>query len=143
MKKRVVITGLGVVAPNGVGVPAFLKAIKEGESGITFQQKLKDLNFSCQVGGTPIISEEQKLEYFTALQLRNFHSNGILYGVMAGMEALKDANISPALKDQSPLWNLGIVFGVATSGVEKFREAIYKLDEGNVRRLGSTADLTL
>jgi 3-oxoacyl-[acyl-carrier-protein] synthase-1 len=139
LKKRVVITGLGVVAPNGVGVPAFLKAIKEGESGITFQQKLKDLNFSCQVGGTPIISEEQKLEYFTALQLRNFHSNGILYGVMAGMEALKDANISPALKDESPLWNLGIVFGVATSGVEKFREAIYKLDEGNVRRLGSTA----
>jgi 3-oxoacyl-(acyl-carrier-protein) synthase len=59
--------------------------------------------------------------------------------VMAGMEALKDANISPALMKDEPLWNLGIVFGVATSGVEKFREAIYKLDEGNVRRLGSTA----
>jgi 3-oxoacyl-[acyl-carrier-protein] synthase-1 len=139
LKKRVVITGLGVVAPNGVGVPAFLKAIKEGESGITFQQKLKDLNFSCQVGGVPIISEAQKLACFTPLQLRNFHSNGILYGVMAGMEALKDANISPALMKDEPLWNLGIVFGVATSGVEKFREAIYKLDEGNVRRLGSTA----
>ncbi len=139
MKQRVVITGLGVVAPNGVGIPAFLKAIKEGKSGITFQQKLKDLNFSCQVGGVPIISEEQKLTYFTPLQLKNFRSNGILYGVMAGMEALKDAKISPALKKDNPLWNLGIVFGVATSGVEKFREAIYKLDEGNVRRLGSTA----
>jgi 3-oxoacyl-[acyl-carrier-protein] synthase-1 len=139
LKQRVVITGLGVVAPNGVGVPAFLKAIRTGKSGITFQQKLKDLNFSCQVGGVPVISEEQKLTYFTPLQLKNFHSNGVLYGVMAGMEALKDANISPALKKDNPLWNLGIVFGVATSGVEKFREAIYKLDEGNVRRLGSTA----
>ena len=139
MKQRVVITGLGVVAPNGVGVPAFLKAIKEGKSGITFQQKLKELNFSCQVGGIPVISEEQKSAYFTPLQLKNFHSNGILYGVMAGMEALKDANISPALKKDNSLWDLGIVFGVATSGVEKFREAIYKLDEGKVRRLGSTA----
>lgn len=139
MKQRVVITGLGVVAPNGVGVPAFLKAIKKGSSGIAFQQKLKDLNFSCQVGGVPRISEEQKQAYFTPLQLKNFHSNGILYGVMAGMEALKDANISPALKNESPLWDLGVVFGVATSGVEKFRESIYKLDDGNVRRLGSTA----
>lgn len=139
MKKRVVITGLGVVAPNGVGIPAFLKSLQNGVSGITFHQRLNDLNFSCQVGGVPSISEAEKKEYFTDLQLRNFDSNAILYGVMAGMEALKDANISPAAKDQSPLWGLGIIFGVATSGIEKFRESIYKLDEGNVRRLGSTA----
>lgn len=139
LKKRVVITGLGVVAPNGVGIPAFLKSIEDGVSGITFHEQLKDLNFSCQVGGIPIISEEKKKEYFTDLQLRNFDSNAILYGVMAGMEALKDANISPAKKDQAPLWDLGIIFGVATSGVEKFRDSIYKLDAGNVRRLGSTA----
>lgn len=139
MRTRVVITGLGVVAPNGVGVDAFLKAIQNGKSGITFQQKLKDLNFSCQVGGIPTILEEQKLKYFTKLQLKNFNSSGILYGVMAGMEALKNANITPAVKDDEPLWDLGIAFGVATSSVEKFREAIYQLDDGNVRRLGSTA----
>ena len=127
MKKRVVITGLGVVAPNGVGVPAFLKAIENGTSGIRFQQKLKDLNFSCQVGGVPIISEEKKKTYFTDLQLRNFDSNAILYGVMAGMEAIYDSKIVPAKKDESPLWGLGVVFGIATSGVEKFRESIYKL----------------
>ncbi len=139
MKKRVVITGLGVVSPNGVGVPAFLKSIQNGVSGITFQQRLKDLNFSCQVGGVPDISDEKKKEYFTDLQLRNFDSSAILYGVMAGMEALKDSKISPAEKDGAPLWDLGIVFGVATSGVDKLRDSIYKLDEGNVRRLGSTA----
>ena len=31
-----------------------------------------------------------------------------------------------------------MVFGTGTSGIEKFREAIYKLDEGKVKRLGST-----
>jgi 3-oxoacyl-[acyl-carrier-protein] synthase I len=139
MKKRVVITGLGVVAPNGVGVSEFLKAIQQGVSGIRFQQDLKDLNFSCQVGGIPSISEEKKLACFTPLQLKNFNSNGILYGVMAGMEALQDANIPLAKKEEEPLWDLGIAFGVATSGIAKFREAIYQIDEGNVRRLGSTA----
>ena len=136
MKKRVVITGLGVVAPNGVGLPAFTKAIKNGVSGITHFPKLEALNFSCQLGGKPIISEEKKREYLTELQLRNFNSSGILYGIMAGMDALKDANI--AIDGDSPNWDLGVVFGTGTSGVEKFREAIYKLDEGKVRRLGST-----
>lgn len=54
------------------------------------------------------------------------------------MDALKDAGISPAAKHGEPLWDLGIIFGTGTSGVDKFREAIYKLDDKNVRRLGST-----
>ena len=46
MKNRVVITGLGVVAPNGVGIADFTKAIKTGTSGIAFHQSLKDKGFS-------------------------------------------------------------------------------------------------
>tara|TARA_R100000935_G_scaffold8302_7_gene17384 strand:- start:10874 stop:12145 length:1272 start_codon:yes stop_codon:yes gene_type:complete len=136
MKKRVVITGLGVAAPNGVGIPAFSEAIKNGASGIQHFPELEALKFSCQVGGIPTISEEKKREYFTALQLRNFNSSGILYGVIAGMDALKDAGIE--ISETQPNWELGIVFGTGTSGVDKFREAIYKVDEQNVRRLGST-----
>ena len=40
MKNRVVITGLGVVAPNGVGVSEFTEALKNGKSGIEFHQEL-------------------------------------------------------------------------------------------------------
>src|SRR5690606_11910312 len=139
MKKRVVITGLGVVSPNGVGVQEFTEAIKFGKSGIRFFPELRDLNFSCQLGGMPIISEEKKREYLSELQLRNFNSSGILYGIIAGMDALKDAQLQPAKHDEEPLWDLGIIFGSGTSGVEKFREAIYKIDDKNVRRLGSNS----
>lgn len=135
-KRRVVITGLGIAAPNGVGIPDFTEAIKNGVSGIQFFPELEQLGFSCQVGGKPIISEEKKAAYFTKLQLRNFNSSGILYGVIAGMDAIHDANIE--ISETDPLWNLGVVFGTGTSGVDKFREAIYKVDENNVRRLGST-----
>lgn len=138
-KRRVVVTGMGVVSPNGVGINDFTKSLFTGVSGVQFHQILKDLNFSCQVGGVPFISEEKKLECFTPLQLRNFNSHGILYGVIAGMEAIQNAGIVCPEKEQDPLWDLGIVFGVATSGVDKFRESIYQLDEGKVRRLGSTA----
>lgn len=139
MKKRVVITGLGVVSPIGVGVREFTEALKKGTSGIRFFPELNDLSFSCQLGAAPIISEEKKREYLTDLQLRNFNSSGILYAVMAGMDALKDAQLEVAKSDSEPLWDLGIIFGSGTSGVDKFREAIYRIDDKNVRRLGSTS----
>lgn len=140
MKKRVVITGLGVVAPNGVGVSEFTEALKNGKSGITFHQELKDLNFSCQIGGIPKISEELKSKYFTNLQLHGLNSSGILYGCIAGIDAWKDAGFN--VNNDSELdYDTGLIFGTGTSGVEKFREAIYKLDGGNVRRLGSTVVL--
>jgi 3-oxoacyl-(acyl-carrier-protein) synthase len=137
MKKRVVITGLGIVAPNGVGITDFTKALKEGKSGITFHQQLKDLNFSCQIGGIPEISEDLKSKYFTDLQLRGFNSSGILYGCIAGIDAWKDAGFEKDAESELD-YETGLIFGTGTSGIEKFREAIYSLDDGNVRRLGST-----
>ena len=137
MKNRVVITGLGVVAPNGVGIDAFTKAIKNGESGITFHQKLKDLNFSCCIGGIPKVSEERKAEYLTPLQLRGFNSSGILYGCIAGIDAWKNAGFKVSPESELD-FDSGTVFGTGTSGIEKFREAIYRLDDKQVKRLGST-----
>ncbi len=137
MKQRVVITGLGVVSPNAIGVTNFTNALKEGKSGITFHQELKDLNFSCQIGGIPQISDELKSKYFTDLQLRGFNSSGILYGCIAGIDAWKDAGFH--MNPESDLdYDTGLIFGTGTSGVEKFREAIYKLDDKQVKRLGST-----
>lgn len=139
MKNRVAITGLGIVAPNGVGLTAFQKALEEGASGIRFFPELRDLNFSCQLGGEPIISKEKKQQYLTPLQLRNFKSSGILYAVIAGIDAVNDANLSHLSESEDPNWDLGIVFGTGISGVEKFREAIHRIDDKNVRRLGSTS----
>ena len=138
MKNRVVITGLGVVAPNGVNLQEFSSAIKNGKSGITFHQHLKDKGFSCCIGGIPTVSEEKKATYLTALQLRGFNSTSILYGCMAGIDAWKDAGFS--LDENSNLdYDTGLIFGTGTSGIEKFREAIYKIDDQKVRRLGSTS----
>lgn len=134
---RVVITGMGVVSPNGVGLDAFTIALKNGISGIKFLPQLKELNFSCCIGGIPEISEEKKLEYLTPLQLKGFSSSGILYGCIAGMDAWKDAGFE--VNNESEVdYDSGTIFGTGTSGVQKFRDSIYTLDAGDVRRLGST-----
>jgi 3-oxoacyl-(acyl-carrier-protein) synthase len=138
MKRRVVITGLGIVAPNGVGLDAFTQAIKKGVSGIKHNPELERLQFSCQISGTPEISETLKRDYFTELELRNFNSTGILYGVIAGIDAWKDAGLQIE-QNENPDWDSGTIFGTGTSGIEKFRESIYKIDDFQTRKLGSTA----
>lgn len=138
MKNRVVITGLGIVAPNGVGLDAFTHAIKNGISGIKHDSELERLQFSCQIAGKPDVSRELSLNYFTELELRNFNSTGILYGVIATMDAWKDAGLSIE-NNENPDWDSGTIFGTGTSGIEKFRESIYKIDDFQTRRLGSNA----
>jgi 3-oxoacyl-(acyl-carrier-protein) synthase len=138
MDRRVVITGLGVVAPNGFGLAEFTHSIKNGISGIKHNAELERLQFSCQISGTPEISLELISNYFTELELRNFNSSGILYGVIAGIDAWKDAGLS-INKDNEPDWDSGTIFGTGTSGIDKFRESIYKIDAFQTRRLGSTA----
>ncbi|MFC4096713.1 beta-ketoacyl-[acyl-carrier-protein] synthase family protein [Euzebyella saccharophila] len=137
MGSRVVVTGLGVCAPNGVGLNSFYESMQMGVSGIRHFPELEELNFGCQVAGAPQISQEQLHSYFTSLEQRGLKATGIIYGVMAGLDAWKDAAL-PLAAENTPDWDSGIVFGSGTLGVAKFNEAMNLVDVGNVRRLGST-----
>lgn len=138
MNRRVVITGMGVAAPNGVGLTAFSEALKTGKSGIKFQPELERLKFRCQIAGQPEIPEEMLKDYFSDLELRGLNSSGIVYGVIAGVDAWKDAGL-PVGPDAKTDWDSGIIFGTGILGVDKFREAIHLIDDKNTRRLGSTS----
>lgn len=140
MGKRVVITGLGVCAPNGIVLKDFTKALQEGTSGIRFHQQLEDLKFGCQIAAEPQLNDDIINQYFTPLQLRGLNASGILYGVIAGTDAWTDAGLSISEKE-APDWDSGIIFGTGILGVDKFRESIHLVDAQNVRRLGSTTVL--
>ena len=139
MNRRVVITGMGVAAPNGIGLKDFENSLRKGISGIRFESELQELKFSCQIAGKPEIPKELLEEYFTPLELKSLNSSGIVYGMIAGIDAWKDAGLS--LNPEEPDWNSGIIFGTGILGVDKFREAIHLIDDQNVRRLGSTSVL--
>ena len=138
MDRRVVVTGMGICAPNATGLDAFALALREGRSGIRFLPELKTLNFGCQIAGYPIITDEYINNYFTVLERKGLRSNGLIYGVIAGRDAWNDAGleIDP---DGEPDWASGILFGTGLLGVDKFRESVYHVDEGQVRKLGSNS----
>ena len=137
MKQRVVITGMGICAPNGTDLPTFTKAMFEGLSGIRKIQSLQDLGFRCQVAGEPDISEAILNTYFTPLEQKGLNCSGLVYGTIAGVQAWKDAGLAVG-EEGEPDWESGVVFGTSILGVAKFREAIHRVDAGQVRRLGST-----
>lgn len=137
MKNRVVITGLGVVSPNGVGIPAFKHAIKNGISGIRLIDKLVELNFEAQIGGIPQISEELKSQYFTPLELMKFNASGILYGLIAGVDAWLDAGLKLGDVNEEPDWDSGMIYGIGSIAADKLRDGIVLIDKLQVKRLGS------
>ncbi|SNY99997.1 beta-ketoacyl-[acyl-carrier-protein] synthase family protein [Flagellimonas pacifica] len=138
MENRVVVTGMGVCAPNGIGLSEFVQSLKNQTSGINFHPELKNLNFGCQIAGKPDIDNIDLNKYFTNVQLKGLNASGIVYGVMAGKDAWEDAGLT-VTPEENPDWDSGVIFGTGILGVDKFRESIYKVDEGNVRRLGSTS----
>lgn len=138
MNNRVVITGLGIVSPNGINLTQFKEAIKNGVSGIRYDQQLEALKFSCQISGKPDLADEIIQAAFTELELKSLESTAIVYGVIAALEAWKDAGLSIE-NNEDPDWESGTIFGTGSTGIDKIRSSIYKVDDLQVRRLGSTA----
>jgi 3-oxoacyl-(acyl-carrier-protein) synthase len=135
MKQRIAITGIGVVSPNGIGVKAFEEALRHQVSGIRFLQILADASFACQVGGVPEVPEDLLNHRFDALTRRFLTSSGIQFGILAAWEAWEMAGL-PLGKEET-YWEIGACFGTGLAGVEPLRDAIYQVDQGQVRRLGS------
>ncbi len=138
MSNRIVITGLGVVAPNAIGKTNFLHALKNKTNGIKFHQDLAEKGFSCQVAGTPEVNNNLLNQYFTALEQKGLLASGLIYGGIAGQEAWFDAGLEI---NKSTDYDTGIIFGTGILGVEKLKEAFHLIDNHKVRRLGSTSVL--
>lgn len=140
MKNRVVVTGLGIVAPNGVGLEAFQAALKNGKSGIRYISQLNELNFGCQVAGVPEDVDTISEDYFTEEQLMAMNSN-IKFASIAAIDAWKDAGLPVSKPDSDEVdWDAGAIIGTGIGGMDTIGEKVVPLiNSGKVRRLGSTA----
>lgn len=137
--RRVVITGLGVIAPNGNGVKAFEEALRARKSGIRHNQQMADLNFACQVAGTPQGIEELQAKYFTPDELPAMNL-GITYSGIAAIDAFKDAGLT--IPERGADWcheDTGAILGTGIGGLDTFADFVYPtVAAGKVKRLGST-----
>jgi len=138
MNKRVVITGMGIVAPNAHGLGAYEKALRGGMSGIRFIPDLKNLNFSCQIGGIPQDFDTIRKRYFNHEKLLSINDN-IGYASVSAIDAWRDAGlIVPEAEDDYVDWQSGVIVGSVRSGMDTIAtQLVPMVKEGKVRRMGS------
>ncbi|MCG8571639.1 MAG: beta-ketoacyl-[acyl-carrier-protein] synthase family protein [Spirochaetes bacterium] len=137
MTNRVVVTGMGVVAPNANGLAEYEKALRDGISGIRFVELLAELNFGCQVGGIPQNTEILKEDYFPSEDLLAMNSS-MIYSGIAGFDCWRDAGMPEITPDSEVDWETGAIIGTGIGGVDTIATLIAKTDKGKVKRLGST-----
>jgi 3-oxoacyl-(acyl-carrier-protein) synthase len=137
--RRVVVTGMGVVAPNGIGLLAFDAALRAGRSGIRHLPKLAELGFACTVAGVPEGADAIAEAYFAGDLLLAMNANH-RYGSIAAVDAWTDAGFTrPDRADEHVYWEAGAVIGTGVGGLDTVGERLVPMtDAGKVRRLGST-----
>jgi 3-oxoacyl-[acyl-carrier-protein] synthase I len=133
--KRVVITGLGVVAPNGINVPQFLHAIKNGISGLHFFQELKDAGMGCCVAGVPINFDDNILKTFMSPgAFKSLRSTTVKYAMAAAIEAWANAGLT--INNNTVDEETGCIFGNGVCDVNHMRYAIDFFDNAEMQKLG-------
>ena len=121
--RRVVITGLGVVSPNGIGKPAFCRAILEGRSGVRRISRFDASDLPVQIAGE--ISDFDESRWITPLE-RKHVSRSVPLAFAASTEALTDAGLNPARMNIEQLRQIGVVLG-SGGGAQDFSEDQYRL----------------
>ncbi|HUX89873.1 MAG TPA: beta-ketoacyl-ACP synthase II [Gallionellaceae bacterium] len=89
-KRRVVITGLGIVSPVGIGVAQTWQNIVNGKSGIGRITHFDPSLFACQIAGE--VKDFDVTQFLPAKDARRM-DRFIHFGMVAGMEAFKDSGI--------------------------------------------------
>jgi 3-oxoacyl-(acyl-carrier-protein) synthase len=136
---RVVITGMGIVASNAVGLEAYRQALCEGKSGLSFHPQMKEMDFACQVAGVPEISQETLETYIEPALLKTTNTS-MRYAIIAAGECWRDAGFTQPKPDSPVDWNTAAIIGTSLGGIDTAGELVVpETNAGRVRRLGSSA----
>ena len=128
-KRRVVVTGLGLITPVGIGVPETWKNIIAGKSGISAISKFDTSNFSSQIAGE--VKNFDPLQYLNAKEARRMDTF-IQYGLAAGIEAIKDSGF---VIDEKTSERIGVSIGSGIGGIDLIESTSDVFDEGGQRKV--------
>jgi 3-oxoacyl-[acyl-carrier-protein] synthase II len=132
MLPRVVITGMGVVSPNGIGKEAFCRAILAGKSGVKRISRFDPSGLAVHIAGE--IPEFDELAWVDARE-RKHVSRVVPLAVAASAEAIKDAGLDPASMSMDEKREIGVILGTG-GGAQEFSEEQYKLwHSGHVKQV--------
>jgi 3-oxoacyl-[acyl-carrier-protein] synthase II len=117
-KPRVVITGLGAIAPNGIGKDAFWDGLQEGRSGIRRIMHFDASQFPCQIAGE--VDGFEPAVYIHRQEVKRL-SRVSQFSIAAAKMALDDARLRVTAENAR---RIGVCFGTSLGKGEVF-EADY------------------
>ncbi len=130
-KRRVVITGLGVVSPLGLNVDTTWRNAVAGKSGVRLITDFDTTDFPTKFAGlVPGFDAEQIMSIKEARKCDMF----VLYGIGAGVEAMQDSGLDQML-DQLDLDRIGVIMGSGIGGIDTIEKQTMILKESGPRKI--------
>ena len=128
-KRRVVITGLGIISPVGIGVEESWGNVMSGKSGITRITRFDASSFSSQIAGE--VKGFDVSAYLPAKEARRMDIF-IHYGMAAAMEAFKDSGLEVTEKNAEMI---GVNIGSGIGGLPSIEETHNVYLAGGARKI--------
>jgi len=128
-RRRVVVTGLGIVSPVGTGVPEAWKSILAGQSGITRITRFDPSAFSSQIAGE--VKGFDPATYLSAKEARRFDTF-IHYGLAAAIEAIKDSGLDLEHEQRE---QIGVCIGSGIGGLPLIEDTHNAFLAGGPRKI--------
>lgn len=133
--RRVVITGAGIVSCIGHDLATVTTALKEGQSGITFNESYAEHGFKSQVSGS--IDNAALDTSGIDRKLKRFFSDASLYAYVSALAAIEQAGLSLDVIKHNP--RVGIVAGSGGASTEGVVAGVDAMREKGLRGVGAMA----
>jgi len=139
-RQRVVVTGLGVVAPGAKNTAQFLKVLQSGNSPIEQVLESEEKGLGCCVGGIAEFDREILGEYYDYFGFEKA-SSFVQLACAAGLEAWKNAHLPiPEFKSNTVDYDTGIIIGAGLGAVDFVASRVAPaVDSGRNIKMGSSA----
>lgn len=131
-KKRIVITGMGLVSCFGSNIDTFYNNLLEGKSGVTPIDR-----FPCDEMTTRFAANIQDFDptpYVDKKQIRRLDPYA-LYTIVAGKKALEDANLTGENLEKLNKKRCGVIIGSGMGGMKVFFEGSETIIEKGFQRI--------
>ena len=128
-RRRVVITGLGIISPVGNTIPEAWSNIVAGKSGIDRITRFDASAFSCRIAGE--VKGFKVDEYIAAKEARHMDTF-IHYGVAAGIQAFNDSGLTVTEENAE---RIGVIIGSGIGGLPLIEETCIELAARGPRRV--------
>jgi 3-oxoacyl-[acyl-carrier-protein] synthase II len=128
-RRRVVVTGLGIISPVGIGIPEAWGSIVAGKSGITLITRFDAAKFPSQIAGEVKGFEVEK--WLAPKEARRFDTF-IHYGLAAAIDAIKDSGLD---LEQENREQIGVCIGSGIGGLPLIENTHDAMLAGGVRKI--------